>query len=123
MSFSRHTLSGRTEERNVPPTLIDGLTRMYGQYDFGGHSKPDSANAELLAGHPEEESYLMQRFALVGTPEEGSERVAELIAEIGDVGIFLGTAVPDPERHVRLVGERFRPRLLKLVGPMQKRRG
>jgi alkanesulfonate monooxygenase SsuD/methylene tetrahydromethanopterin reductase-like flavin-dependent oxidoreductase (luciferase family) len=104
MSFSRHALSGRMERRHVPGELVDGLTQLYARYDYSQHSRLGSTNARLLEGREQEEDYLLRRFALVGTPAAAAAALARVAAEAGEFGIFLSTAVPDPSRHVALVG-------------------
>lgn len=105
LSFSRHALSGRMDRRYVPAELIDGLRALYSRYDYSQHSRLGSTNARLLEDQTDEEDYLMRRFALVGTPATAAAVIAGLAAETGEFGIFLSTAVPDPRRHVALVGK------------------
>lgn len=105
IAFSRHALAGDPVAKGAPLALGDELRELYAQYDFTDHGRPGSRNAQLLAHYPAAETYLFDRFAIVGTPILAARRLGAFIGEVGPIGVFLGLTVPDPHRHLALVGD------------------
>ncbi|TYK49497.1 LLM class flavin-dependent oxidoreductase [Actinomadura decatromicini] len=107
LAVARHAIGVDMAGRDVPPRLRPGLEQAFARYDFAAHAKADGANERLLDDHPEEEAYLFERFAAVGTPGAVAERLREFQRESGIDGAVLSTTVPDPDAHVALTGERL----------------
>ncbi|WP_405097312.1 LLM class flavin-dependent oxidoreductase [Micromonospora sp. NBC_01412] len=104
IAVARHGLGVNLAGRGVPADLVPGLRELFSRYVFAEHARPDGANARTLADYPREEAYLLDRFALVGTPGEAAERL-RVVEEKTDIeGIVLTTTVPDPMTHVALIG-------------------
>lgn len=107
LALARHALGGDPAARGVPPELVADVETLRREYDFEAHAQVGGANAVLLARHPEAEDYLLDRFALVGTPDQVRDRAAALEATGVVDGLILSTTVPDPISHVRLVADAF----------------
>lgn len=107
LAVARHAIGVDMAGRDVPSRLRPGLEQAFARYDFAAHAKADGANGRLLDDHPEEEAYLLERFAAVGTPGAVAERLRGFERESGIGGVGLSTTVPDPDTHVALAGERL----------------
>lgn len=105
LAVARHGLGRDAAGRGVPAELVADVDTLRREYDFAAHARRGGANAELLARHPEAETYLFDRFALVGTPEQVRRRVDALAASGAVDGLVLSTTVPDPQTHVRLIAD------------------
>lgn len=109
VAVGRHALGPHPERRGVPADLAPRVAELMSRYDFSGHAKIGGPNDALLSEFPEVEEYLVNRFAITGTPEQAAARVADFVAATGLDGIFLASTVTDPITHARLVGEKMAP--------------
>lgn len=107
LAVARHAIGTDMAARDVPARLRPGLEQAFARYDFAAHAKAAGGNGRLLDDHPEEEAYLLERFAAVGTAGAVAERLREFQRQSGIDGAVLSTTVPDPESHVALTGERL----------------
>ncbi|MFI0366970.1 LLM class flavin-dependent oxidoreductase [Actinomadura sp. 1N219] len=107
LAVARHAIGVDMAARDVPARLRPGLEQAFARYDFSAHAKADGANERLLDDHPEEEAYLFERFAAVGTAGAVAERLRAFQRQTGIDGVVLSTTVPDPDSHVALAGERL----------------
>ncbi|WP_165968889.1 LLM class flavin-dependent oxidoreductase [Actinomadura sp. KC06] len=107
LAVARHAIGIDMAARDVPVRLRPGLEQAFARYDFSAHAKAAGANERLLDDHPEEEAYLFERFAAVGTAGAVAERLRAFQRETGIDGVVLSTTVPDPDSHVALAGERL----------------
>lgn len=96
VTVSRHALARDPASRGVPHHLHDGLRRIYADYDVAAYGDPDGVNARLLAEHPDERDYLLERFAVGGEPAVVADRLNRLATETGLDGLVLTTSVGDP---------------------------
>ncbi|WP_171063959.1 LLM class flavin-dependent oxidoreductase [Actinomadura soli] len=113
LAVARHAIGTGMAARDVPARLRPGLEQAFARYDFAAHAKASGANGRLLDDYPEEEAYLFERFAAVGTAGGVAERLRAFQRETGITGAVLSSTVPDPESHIALAGER----LIAALGP------
>jgi alkanesulfonate monooxygenase SsuD/methylene tetrahydromethanopterin reductase-like flavin-dependent oxidoreductase (luciferase family) len=106
---ARHAFSGSYEGKNVPLELQGPFRERLARYEFMSHAVPGatSANAALLADRPDLEEYAMERFTIVGTPDQCRARVARLAEESDLDGLWFAIVVPDPETLVQRAAEAF----------------
>ncbi|WP_067460963.1 LLM class flavin-dependent oxidoreductase [Actinomadura macra] len=107
LAVARHAIGGGMAARDVPVRLRPGLEQAFARYDFAAHAKAGGVNERLLDDYAEEEAYLFERFAAVGTAGSVAERLRAFQRESGIDGVVLSTTVPDPDSHVALAGERL----------------
>lgn len=107
LAVARHAIGADMAARDVPARLRPGLEQAFARYDFAAHAKAAGGNERLLDDHPEEEAYLFERFAAVGTAGGVAERLREFQRQSGINGVVLSTTVPDPDSHVALTGGRL----------------
>jgi alkanesulfonate monooxygenase SsuD/methylene tetrahydromethanopterin reductase-like flavin-dependent oxidoreductase (luciferase family) len=112
VAYSRQALSMTFRGKDVDPALRGPLRELYEGYSFDEHAKPGAGtrNARLLA-NADLETFLFDRYAIVGTPEEAAERVLEVCEATGTERLFLSAISSDPVSLMRLAAERMLPRL------------
>ncbi|MDT0438635.1 MULTISPECIES: LLM class flavin-dependent oxidoreductase [Streptomyces] len=94
VSASRFNFAATFEGKNVPDEYQPVLAERYASYDFAWHGRSGhSPVADLFADRPDIESYLLDRFAIIGTVEECRERVDGLTSELD--GLFLSLLFED----------------------------
>ncbi|MFS8198365.1 LLM class flavin-dependent oxidoreductase [Streptomyces sp. CWNU-52B] len=94
ISASRFNFAGTFVGKNVPAEYQGVLTERYASYDFAWHGRSGpNPVAGLFADRPDIESYLLDRFAIVGTVEECQERLTALTPELD--GLFLSLLFED----------------------------
>jgi alkanesulfonate monooxygenase SsuD/methylene tetrahydromethanopterin reductase-like flavin-dependent oxidoreductase (luciferase family) len=112
---ARFAFSVSTEGKNVPERLQPAIRRMLEAYEFAHHAKAtDNPNAALFDAQPEVRDYIIDRFALVGTPEHCAERLATIAREAELDGFWLMPAAPsgtaeERQRKLALAAETFMP--------------
>jgi alkanesulfonate monooxygenase SsuD/methylene tetrahydromethanopterin reductase-like flavin-dependent oxidoreductase (luciferase family) len=109
IAYARHALSITSEGKNVPEEYREELSERLARYSFSTHSVPgaENPNGALLADRPELEDYVLERFALVGTPEECRARLERIALAAGLTGVWLIVVVPEPEELVDRVAAAF----------------
>ena len=105
-------LGTRPGQRAVPEPFWAGCRRLYDRYDMSVHlsTDPNHQNRRLLDQDPDLRQYLLDRFALTGTPTDWLERLNQLRA-LGVERLYVVAVVPDPAGLVHLVGKSIIPRL------------
>jgi alkanesulfonate monooxygenase SsuD/methylene tetrahydromethanopterin reductase-like flavin-dependent oxidoreductase (luciferase family) len=100
--------------KNVPEDYQPILRAQLAKYDHAYHAKTgDHPNAHLFDDYPEIGDYLLNRMALIGTPEQCAKRLGDLIREGGIDGIWIPVipwdgAPPSAQLdRLRLVSEAF----------------
>lgn len=94
VSASHFAFAAGIEGRNVPDEYADVLATRYKQYDYTWHGRSgQSPNATLFADRPDIEQYLLDRFAVFGTPEQCRARLRD--ASRYTDGIYLSLLFED----------------------------
>jgi 5,10-methylenetetrahydromethanopterin reductase len=106
IAYARHALSTRLSSSGLEGPIKDELGAALERYDFTAHARPgDSPNARLGDSmSPELLAFLEERFAVIGTPEEAAERLAEIAERTGVTRFWLACNVDDPAGALRHAG-------------------
>lgn len=104
VSMARRSLSTGIAEKHVPHELQAVISDRLERYDMRYHGSVtgSSPNDVLFADRPDVESFLVERFTIVGTPEQCRERVEEVVADTGINSFWFSSLVPDPVSNIRL---------------------
>lgn len=79
VSASHFAFASTFAGKNVPAQFQDVLTERYRHYDYAAHGKAgNTSNATMFADRPDIETYLLDRFAVIGTPSECRDRLVGL---------------------------------------------
>jgi alkanesulfonate monooxygenase SsuD/methylene tetrahydromethanopterin reductase-like flavin-dependent oxidoreductase (luciferase family) len=102
-AYARHALTGPSSGKNIPAEIRAPLVERLGHYSFDTHAVPGrvNPNSRLLADRPDLERYVLERFAIVGTPDECRERLGAVVEAANLDGVWLIVVVDDPETQVR----------------------
>lgn len=113
VAYSRQAFDHTFEGKAVPAELQGPLRELYASYSFEEHSTPgESRNARLLHGDGADlESFLFDRFALVGMPEAVAGRLRAVLRSTRLQRLFLSAISTDPVALTRLLVERLLPNL------------
>jgi alkanesulfonate monooxygenase SsuD/methylene tetrahydromethanopterin reductase-like flavin-dependent oxidoreductase (luciferase family) len=112
---SRFAFSVSFEGKNVPEDYQPFIRKALGSYTFAHHAKgSDNPNARLFDERPDIRDYLIDRFAVIGTPEQCAERIATVAREAELDGLWLmpvETSAGDAEikRRLGLAAQHFLP--------------
>jgi 5,10-methylenetetrahydromethanopterin reductase len=107
-SMGNHALRGDYEAKRVPASLIPALREYHLRYSYAaknglgvGPTNGDLMD-ELGLGH-----YFLDRFGVVGTPDD----IVERLAQLRSLGIERVNLAADTDEQLRLLGEGVLPRL------------
>jgi hypothetical protein len=104
ISAARFNLAAGTAGRDIPDALRSPLEQGFASYDFAWHGQAgDNPNARLFAGRPDIETFLVDRFAIVGTGAQVAQRLG-VLRDAGFDGAFLSILFEDPVPEVRRLG-------------------
>jgi alkanesulfonate monooxygenase SsuD/methylene tetrahydromethanopterin reductase-like flavin-dependent oxidoreductase (luciferase family) len=88
-----YSFDGKNVPEDYQPIIRSGLRR----YDFAYHGKfGDNPNGHLFDDHPELKKWLIDRFALIGTPLQCAARLKALIRDAELNGVWLMPAPREP---------------------------
>lgn len=88
MAYSRQAMSATYTGKNVPKPLQPRLKELYSAFSFERYG--DSHNARLLEEFAEEERFLLNRFAVQGTPQEVAAGIRDGVRESRVDGVWIG---------------------------------
>jgi alkanesulfonate monooxygenase SsuD/methylene tetrahydromethanopterin reductase-like flavin-dependent oxidoreductase (luciferase family) len=95
---ARFAFSAGFEGKNVPHNYQPVMRQMLDAYQFAHHAKSTgNPNAGLFDADPAIRDYVLDRFALIGTPEQCAARLATLIREAGIDGLWLMPSAPSAD--------------------------
>lgn len=104
ISASHFAFASTFEGKNVPEEYHDLLTERYSSYDYSSHGRSGpTSNATMFADRPDIERYLLDRFAVVGLPEDCRDRL-EQISEHVD-GIYVSIVFEEALDQLARVGD------------------
>lgn len=113
VAYARHGIGRDFDQRDVPQRLWESLTSVLSQYDMNAHARIDGSNARLLDQHPEVADYLVDRFAIVGSPSSAAERLVRFGNDAGVDGVSLSVNVSDPVSQVERIGRELIPHITR----------
>jgi len=96
---ARFTFASSFEGKHVPEPYQNFIRQALKHYDFGHHASfAANPNAALFDERPEIRDYVIDRFSLVGSPEQCAERLADVVreAELDGVWVFPVSLTRDP---------------------------
>jgi 5,10-methylenetetrahydromethanopterin reductase len=100
-----------TENKHIPAKYLDAIRKLNQSYDFRVHLKgeTETTNTRLMQDLGLEE-YLVDRYAVVGTPEQCRERIRSLI-DRGVTNIWLSVYFPDKLEFMKVWADQIMDRL------------
>jgi alkanesulfonate monooxygenase SsuD/methylene tetrahydromethanopterin reductase-like flavin-dependent oxidoreductase (luciferase family) len=108
VGHSRHSFSWTFEDKNVPVEFQSDMRELYPQYQFSHHASRDgNLNASLFANHPRLRDYIIDRFSIIGTPQQCKERLIQFIEEGRLDGVYLPINLPNAVQVVRRAADAF----------------
>lgn len=98
-----YVFSPNTLGKHLPPALEEPVARLRREYAPTEHMQPGGGANLALVERLGLTDYLLDRFALAGTPEECRQKVQQLEAVGVDGFIFSLSASPNPQRDARVL--------------------
>jgi alkanesulfonate monooxygenase SsuD/methylene tetrahydromethanopterin reductase-like flavin-dependent oxidoreductase (luciferase family) len=103
VSASHFAFASTFEGKNVPEQFAATLAERYGGYDYSSHGRSGAtSNAKMFADRPDVERYLVDRFAVVGRPEQCRARLEELSGYVD--GIYLSLLFEEASEQLQRIG-------------------
>ena len=94
VSASHFAFAATFEGKNVPDEFQPILAQRYRHYDYAAHGVAGkTSNAALFSDRPDIEEYLLNRFAVVGSPTTCRERLEQLSRHVD--GIYVSVIFED----------------------------
>jgi hypothetical protein len=92
---ARFAFASSFECKNVPDAYQPIIRRGLERYQFSHHAKNGAnPNARLFDEWPEVRDYLIDRFTIIGTPEQRRERLETIVWEVQLDGVWLMPTSP-----------------------------
>src|SRR5574341_1194295 len=111
VAVAAYVLPGYRAAGLLPAEVAARVDQLLREYQYGEHLTPGRTSNYHLAERLGIAPYLLDRFALAGSPAECLRRLQEL-REVGVENFCLSySAAPDLPRYVRMFGERVLPGL------------
>ena len=108
--------AGRDPEVIAPPVALhEAIEEIHRGYDPLAHAALDAAANGRLSDRPEVTSYLAERFAIAGTPDDCVAQV-ERARRAGADQLLLTAITPDPRRFIERWSTEVMPRCLAAAG-------
>jgi 5,10-methylenetetrahydromethanopterin reductase len=98
-----------------PVALHEAIEEIHRGYDPLAHAALDTAANGRLSDRPEVTSYLAERFAIAGTPDDCVAQV-ERARQAGADQLLLTAITPDPRRFIERWSTEVMPRCLATAG-------
>jgi 5,10-methylenetetrahydromethanopterin reductase len=106
-SAGSHLSRFTTVGKHIPPELLDKVRELGARYHFDQHSKPDSANRQLIAELGLVD-YLADRFAVAGTADDCIGKLEQAVAA-GARQFWMSVHFDDKARFMRDWSTRVMP--------------
>jgi 5,10-methylenetetrahydromethanopterin reductase len=106
-SAGSHLSRFTTVGKHIPPELLDTVRELGARYHFDQHSKPDSANRQLIAELGLVD-YLADRFAVAGTANDCIGKLEQAVAA-GARQFWMSVHFDDKARFMRDWSSRVMP--------------
>ena len=101
---AHHAFAFTLEGKNVPPELAEPIRELRRRYVFTEHAMAEKPRNAELVDELGLRDFLLDRFAVAGTPEECRARLKELAA-LGVENLRVTAHVPDRPGFIRLWSE------------------
>lgn len=111
VAVAAYVLPGYRAAGLLSSEVAGRVDQLLGEYQYGEHLTPGRTSNYRLAERLGVAPYLLERFALAGSPTECLERLRALRAVGVDKVCLSYSAGPDLLRYVRLFGEQVLPAL------------
>jgi alkanesulfonate monooxygenase SsuD/methylene tetrahydromethanopterin reductase-like flavin-dependent oxidoreductase (luciferase family) len=103
VSASHFAFASTFEGKNVPERYAAVLRERYARYDYGSHGRSGrTSNAGMFADRPDIERYLVERFTVVGDPEQCRAKLEKLSRHVD--GIYLSLLFEDAAEQLTRIG-------------------
>jgi alkanesulfonate monooxygenase SsuD/methylene tetrahydromethanopterin reductase-like flavin-dependent oxidoreductase (luciferase family) len=100
-----------TENKHIPEKYLDAIRRLNQSYDFRVHLKGETETTNTRLVHELGlEDYLVERYAVVGSPEECRDRIKSLVSR-GVENIWLSVYFPDKLEFMKIWDDEIMNRL------------
>ena len=100
-----------TENKHIPEKYLDAIRQLNQSYDFRVHLKGETETTNTRLVHELGlEDYLVNRYAVVGTPEECRDRIKSLVSR-GVENIWLSVYFPDKLEFMKVWADEIMDRL------------
>jgi 5,10-methylenetetrahydromethanopterin reductase len=109
VAIANYILRGDAEAKRVPPAVRARADELFRQFQYGEHLTPGRTTNYELADRLELTEFLLDRFAIAGTPDDCRRKLAPLAAAGIDGVCFSFSAAPDVAAYVRAFGEHVLP--------------
>ena len=111
VAIAAYTLPGDAGAKRIPPAVQGKVAQLLREYRYGEHLTPGRTANYHLADRLGLADYLLERFAIAGSPEDCRLKLARL-RDCGVRNVCLSlSAAPDLPAYVRGFGERVLPAL------------
>jgi len=109
VAIAAYVLRGNPATKRIPPAVAGKVGQLLREYQYGEHLVPGHTSNYPLASRLGITDYLLDRFAIAGTPEDCRGKIAAL-REAGVRNLcFSFSGGPDPARYVQRFGEEVLP--------------
>jgi len=109
VAIAAYVLRGNPATKRIPPAVAGKVGQLLREYQYGEHLVPGHTSNYHLASRLGITDYLLDRFAIAGTPEDCRGKIAAL-REAGVRNLcFSFSGGPDPARYVQRFGEEVLP--------------
>lgn len=110
--YARFSFGSTFTDKAIPEPWQPCLRERFARYDFGSHGLiGETPNATLFDDEPEIQEYILDRFTLIGTPEDCAHRLRTVASDAGLDGAWLSIGpsalLDDPVEMVRRLGAPF----------------
>lgn len=109
-AVAHHSLQFSMEEKGVPEEYIEPLETLLERYESDEHNVPGGVNRTLL-DELDVTEYLVDRYAVVGTPGDCIEQLAALQEHDAIDGVFLAPPSDRRGEVIRRLGEDVLPEI------------
>lgn len=104
ISAAHYTFADGFGGKDVPDEYREVIAQRLARYDYSSHGRSgQTSNAALFADHPEIERYLLDRFSIIGTPDDCRMALDALEPHVD--GVYLSVLFEDAQQQVRALGE------------------
>lgn len=111
VAIAAYILPGDATAKRIPPAVQGKVAQLLREYQYGEHLTPGRTANYHLADRLGLADYLLDRFAIAGTPEDCRAKL-ERLRECGLQNVCLSlSAAPDLPAYVRGFGEQVLPAL------------
>lgn len=109
-AVAHHSLQFSMAEKGVPDEYVEPLETLLDRYESDEHNVPGGVNRALL-DELDLTDYLVDRYAVVGTPDDCITRLSQLREHDGIDGVFLAPPSDRRGKVIERIGSEVFPEL------------